>query len=71
MTYDWVDLSFEPEIVVPDDAWAGWDAANQVFLTAAEVYTETQTAVFKSTVYYPDDMFDTITWHDGSPHQPG
>jgi peptide/nickel transport system substrate-binding protein len=67
VTYDWVDLTFAPEIAVPDDAWAGWDAANQVFLTAAEVYTEPQTAVFKSTVYYPEDMFDTITWHDGSP----
>jgi peptide/nickel transport system substrate-binding protein len=64
---DWITLSFEPEIVVPDDAWAGWDAANQVFLTAGEVYTEPQTAVFKSTVYYPEDLFDTITWHDGSP----
>lgn len=67
---DWVTLSFEPEIVVPDDAWAGWDAENQVFLTAADVYTETQTAVRKSTVYYPEDMFETVTWHDGSPLSP-
>lgn len=66
-TLDWVDLSFAPEIAVPDDAWAGWDAVNQVFLTAAEVYTEPQTAVFKSTVYYPEDMFETVKWHDGSP----
>jgi peptide/nickel transport system substrate-binding protein len=65
-TYDWVNLTFEPEIVVPDDAWAAWDAENQVFLTAAEVYTEPQTSVFKSTVYYPSEMFDA-TWHDGSP----
>jgi peptide/nickel transport system substrate-binding protein len=66
-TLDWVDLSFEPEIVVPDDAWAGWDAENQVFLTASEVYTEPQTAVFKSVVYYPEDMFETVKWHDGTP----
>ncbi len=66
-TLDWVDLSFESEIVVPDDAWAGWDAESQTFITAGDLYTETQTAVFKSTVYYPEDMFDTITWHDGSP----
>lgn len=64
---DWVTLSFEPEVVVPDDAWAGWDAENQVFLTAADVYTETQTALLKSTVYYPADMYQTVTWHDGSP----
>jgi peptide/nickel transport system substrate-binding protein len=64
---DWMTLSFEPEITVPDDAWAGWDAENQVFLTAADVYTETQTALIKSTVYYPADMYETVTWHDGSP----
>ncbi|MCA9969460.1 MAG: hypothetical protein KC425_04545 [Anaerolineales bacterium] len=67
VTLDWVELSFAPEIAVPDDAWVSWDAENQTFITAAEFYTETQTAVFKSTVYYPADMFDTITWHDGSP----
>jgi peptide/nickel transport system substrate-binding protein len=66
-TLDWVDLSFEPEITVPDDAWADWDAAEQRFLTAAEVYTETQTVYRKSTVYYPEDLFDTVKWHDGSP----
>lgn len=65
-TFDWVNLSFVPEITVPDDAWAGWDPVNQVFLTAAEVYTETQTAVYKSTAYYPSG-FDGTTWHDGSP----
>ncbi len=66
-TLDWVNVTFEPEVVVPDDAWAEWDAEEQRFLTAGEYYTETQTAVFKSTVYYPEDMFDTVTWHDGSP----
>ena len=66
-TLDWVDLSFEPEVAVPDDAWAGWDAENQVFLTAGEVYTEPQTAVFKSTIYYSDDIFETVKWHDGTP----
>lgn len=63
---DWVELTFVPEIVVPDDAWAAWDAENQVFLTASEVYTEPATAVLKSTVTYPAG-FDGITWHDGSP----
>jgi peptide/nickel transport system substrate-binding protein len=64
---DWISVSTEPEVVVPDDAWAEWDAEEQRFLTAGEHYTETQTAVFKSTVYYPEDMFETVTWHDGSP----
>ncbi len=66
-TLDWVDLSTAAEITVPDDAWVDWDAENQVFLTAAEVYTETATAVVKSTVYYPADMYETVAWHDGSP----
>ncbi|MFN2121964.1 MAG: ABC transporter substrate-binding protein, partial [Candidatus Promineifilaceae bacterium] len=66
-TLDWVDLTFEPEIVVPDDAWASWDAENQTFITAGDYYTETQTAVYKSTVYYPEDMFETVKWHDGTP----
>jgi len=35
-TLDWVDLSFEPEIVVPDDAIADWDPVGQKFITAKE-----------------------------------
>ncbi|MDX1614526.1 MAG: ABC transporter substrate-binding protein, partial [Candidatus Promineifilaceae bacterium] len=66
-TLDWVEVVRSPEIVVPDDAWADWDAENQVFLTAGEVYTEPQTAVVKTTVNYPADLFETVTWHDGSP----
>ncbi|HSJ53671.1 MAG TPA: ABC transporter substrate-binding protein, partial [Anaerolineae bacterium] len=64
---DWVDLSFEPEIVVPDDAWVDWDATNQQWITAGEFYPEPPTALTKSTVYYPEDMYDTVMWHDGSP----
>jgi len=66
-TLDWVDLEFADEISVPDDAWAAWDPVEQRFLTAGEVYTEPETVARKSTVYYPDDLFETVTWHDGSP----
>ena len=66
VTHDWVSLAFEPEIVVPDDAWVDWDATEQRFLTASEVYTETTTVLRKSTVYYPEDLYDTVKWHDGS-----
>lgn len=69
-TLDWVSLSFEPEITVPDDAWVDWDATNQVFITASEKFTETQTAVFKSTVYYPADLWSNVKWHDGSALSP-
>jgi peptide/nickel transport system substrate-binding protein len=66
-TLDWVILSFVPEIAIPDDAWVDWDAANQVFITAAQKFTETQTANVKSVVHYPADLFTTVKWHDGSP----
>jgi peptide/nickel transport system substrate-binding protein len=66
-TLDWVDLSFEAEIAVPADALVDWDATNQVFITAGEKFTQTLTANIKSTVVYPADLFETITWHDGSP----
>ncbi|HQE99854.1 MAG TPA: ABC transporter substrate-binding protein [Anaerolineae bacterium] len=65
-TLDWVDLQFVDKIEVPADAWVDWDAETQRFLTAGEVYTQTQTALRKSVVYYPKDMFQTVKWHDGS-----
>ncbi|OQB02028.1 MAG: Bacterial extracellular solute-binding proteins, family 5 Middle [Chloroflexi bacterium ADurb.Bin222] len=65
-TLDWVDLQFVDKIEVPDDAWVDWDAETQRFLTAGEVYTQTQTALRKSVVYYPKGMFETVKWHDGS-----
>jgi peptide/nickel transport system substrate-binding protein len=64
---DWVTLEFVPEIVVPDDAWADWDAENQVFITAAERFTQTETAASKVVMYYEDDLLDKMSWHDGSP----
>jgi peptide/nickel transport system substrate-binding protein len=66
VTLDWVTLEFVPEIAVPDDALADWDAVNQVWLTAGEVYTEPQTALSKVTYTYGADLAD-VTWHDGSP----
>ncbi len=66
-TLDWVGFEFVPSIEVPADAWVDWDATNQVFITAAEKFTETQTAKRKSVVTYPADMFETVKWHDGSP----
>ncbi|MCS7220857.1 MAG: ABC transporter substrate-binding protein [Anaerolineae bacterium] len=65
-TLDWVSLEFQDEIVVPGDAWADWDPVAQRFITAAEKYTETVTARTKVTVYYPEDLYETVRWHDGS-----
>jgi len=64
-TLDWVDLSFESDIQVPEDAWVDWDAAEQRFITAAEKYPEGLTTNTKATVYYLPEVFDS-TWHDGS-----
>jgi peptide/nickel transport system substrate-binding protein len=66
-TLDWVDLHFAPTLDVPADAWVDWDAAAQRFITAGEKYPGGLTASVKSTVYYPTDLFTTVTWHDGSP----
>ncbi|HDQ70518.1 MAG TPA: hypothetical protein ENN19_00275, partial [Chloroflexi bacterium] len=70
-TLDWVTFNFAPEIVVPDDAWVAWDASTQQFLTAAQVYTQPQTALRRSIVTYPADLFTSVTWHDGSPFSIG
>lgn len=51
---------------MPDDAWADWDPVNQVFITAGEKYTETQTAKAKVVMTYPAEFPEYLTWHDGS-----
>ncbi|NMC47185.1 MAG: ABC transporter substrate-binding protein [Chloroflexi bacterium] len=61
-TLDWVNLEFADKITVPADAWVGWDATAQEFTTAGEGTT----AKRKVTLYYPDDFFETVKWHDGS-----
>ena len=35
-TLDWVNLSYQDSIQVPDDAWADLDAAKQLFVTAKD-----------------------------------
>ncbi len=62
-TLDWVNLEFADEIAVPADAWADWDATTQTFIPAGDGVT----ALLKSTVVYEADLFDKMTWHDGSP----
>ncbi|MBL8049746.1 MAG: hypothetical protein JNM46_00865 [Anaerolineales bacterium] len=62
-TLDWVNLSFAPEVTVPADAWANWDATTQTFIPAGDGVT----ANVKVTWTYPADLFETNSWHDGSP----
>jgi len=66
-TYDWLTLTFEDSIAVPEDAWVDWNVETQTFVTAAEKWPEGATSLRKSTVYYPADFFEQMTWHDGSP----
>jgi len=47
-TLDWVDLQFAPEIPIPDDVWADWDAAAQKFITVAEMKTQVEAAQTKA-----------------------
>lgn len=65
-TLDWVTLEFAPEIAVPADAWVDWDATTQTFVTAGTKFPDGLTALRKSTVTYPADLFTTVKWHDGS-----
>lgn len=65
VTHDWVTLDFADEIQVPGDAWADWDAKEQRFITVAEKNPGGATALRKSVVVYPDDIFDHPL-HDGS-----
>jgi len=66
ITHDWLTLESVPEIIVPPDAWADWDAAEQRFVTVQERFGPRGTAArMKSISYYPKDIF-TIPLHDGS-----
>jgi peptide/nickel transport system substrate-binding protein len=64
---DWLTVQEVEQIDVPEDAWVDWDATEQRFITASEKFPEGLTANVKSVVVYPDDLFETVTWHDGSP----
>lgn len=64
---DWLTVNEVPQVDVPEDAWVDWDAVNQRFITAGEKFPEGLTANVKSVVVYPDDLFETVKWHDGSP----
>ena len=64
---DWLTVTAVPQVDVPEDAWVDWDAAQQRFITAGEKFPDGLTANVKSVVVYPDDLFETVKWHDGSP----
>jgi peptide/nickel transport system substrate-binding protein len=65
-TLDWVSLEFADTIEVPADAFVDWDAETQTFITAGDAFPEGRTALRKSVVTYPADLYETVKWHDGS-----
>ncbi len=66
-TLDWVTLNTADSITVPADAYVDWDAKAQLFITAGTKFgTALPTAKIMSSVTYPANLFDTITWHDGT-----
>jgi peptide/nickel transport system substrate-binding protein len=65
-TYDWLTLDAADEIAVPGDVWIDWDVETETFITADEKFPDGLTALTKVVYYYPADMFDVVTWHDGS-----
>ena len=63
---DWCKLTFLPEIQVPLDAWADWDAVTQKFLTVRDRFGPSGTTALRETkAYFPKDIFETPL-HDGS-----
>ncbi len=64
---DWLTVTSVPQIDVPADAWIDWDATEQRWITVGEKFPDGLTVNVKSVVVYPDDLFDTVKWHDGSP----
>lgn len=64
---NWLTVKTVPQVDVPGDAWVDWDAKEQRWITAAEKFPDGLTANVKSVVVYPDDLFETVKWHDGSP----
>jgi peptide/nickel transport system substrate-binding protein len=62
----WLSLTVQAgTIPVPDDAWAEWDASTGTWKTAIERFPGGATALRKSVVTYPADIFD-FPMHDGS-----
>jgi len=61
-TLNWVDLKFVDEIEVPSDAWYGWNASTKQMVPPPPGTT----AKAKVVLYYEDDLFRKVKWHDGS-----
>ena len=64
-THDWLTVTREPEIVVPDDAWIDWNAATESWISVAEKHPEGLRARAAVQIRYEDDYLEH-RWHDGT-----
>jgi len=64
-TLDWVDLTFVPAIPVPTDAWIGWDAVGERFVTVGERHPAGLEARSSAVLHFRPDLWEK-TWHDGT-----
>ncbi len=69
LTLDWLELSHEPEIKVPPDAWIDWDSDDNRFINVGEKHPEGLTSRTRTRVVYEKGFFDRV-WHDGSSVSP-
>jgi len=68
-TLEWLEVTREASIAVPDEAWVDWDALHGRFITAEEAHPEGLSARTRVRVHYDADLFER-PWHDGSPLSP-
>jgi peptide/nickel transport system substrate-binding protein len=67
---EWLNLDYSAtNMTVPSDAWCDWDAETQQWITVGEKFPGGVTAMTKTVVYYPEDIFD-VPLHDGSTLSP-
>lgn len=64
-TLDWLRVTKAKSITVAPDAWVGWDARAQRFVTAKEKYPQGVTARTRVRVRYEPEYFER-RWHDGT-----
>ena len=60
-----LSVEYQDNIPVDSDAWADWDGATQTWIDAATRFGGPMTALRKSVVVYPDDIYE-VPLHDGS-----
>ncbi|MGJ7456341.1 ABC transporter substrate-binding protein [Halomonas sp. MA07-2] len=64
-TLDWLEVTREARIAVPEAAWVDWDPLHGRFITAGEAHPDGLAARTRVRVHYDADLFDR-RWHDNA-----